>query len=289
MESGGLDRYLEWTRDAFDGVEEIMEDQGKRLAMITGGAGMIGRAVAVELASRGWSLFIHHPVRDGREDQTLAAVEEELERAGLSARVACGHGDLASAEARDSMVEEALEGFGRIDMLVNAAGEGVSAGEDLLEMTEESYARVMETNMTGTLFLTQLVANEMVRLVEAGELERPRIVTINSINAYTTSVDQAAQCLSRAGLSMMTRLFADRLGEHGIGVYEVRTGIVTSGTGDPSHSRYDNLIAEGLTPLRRWGRPGDVARAVAAIAEDYLAFSTGEVINVDGGFHLRRL
>lgn len=266
-----------------------MEDQGKRLALVTGGAGMIGRAVAVELAARGWSLFIHHPVRDGREDQTLAAIEEELDRANLAVRVACGHGDLTDPDARDTLVEQALENFGRIDMLVNAEAVGISDGEDLLEMSQEAYQRAADTTLTATLFLTQLVANEMVRLVEAGELERPRIVTVNSINAYTTSVDRAAQCISRAGLSMMTQLFADRLGEHGIGVYEVRTGIVTSGTGDPAHSRYDNLIAEGLTPLRRWGRPGDVARAVAAIAEDYLAFSTGEVINVDGGFHLRRL
>jgi NAD(P)-dependent dehydrogenase (short-subunit alcohol dehydrogenase family) len=266
-----------------------MEDQGKRLALVTGGAGMIGRAVAVELASRGWSLFLHHPVCDGREDQTLAAIEEEVNRTGLAVRVACGHGDLRHADARDLLVEQVLDSFGRIDMLVNAAAAGLTGSEDLLEMSEETYHEVMGATVTSTLFLTQLVGNEMVRLVESGELERPRIVTINSINAYTTSADQAPQCLSRAALSMMTKLFADRLGEHGIGVYEVRMGIVTSGSGDPVHSRYDALIADGLTPLRRWGRPGDVARAVAAIAEDYLAFSTGEVINVDGGFHLRRL
>lgn len=265
-----------------------MDDQGKRVAMVTGGAGMIGRAVAVELASRGWSLFIHHTVCDGREDQTLAAIEEEANRNGQAVRVACGHGDLADADARDLLVEQALDGFGRVDMLVNAAA---PAGEavDLLEMSPEAYRQVTDTMLTGTLFLTQLVANEMVRLVEAGQLERPRIVTVNSIGAYTTSMDQAPHCLARAGLSMMTKLFADRLGEHGIGVYEIRVGIVTSGTGDPVHPRYDTLIADGLTPIRRWGRPGDVARAVAAIAEDYLAFSTGEVINVDGGFHLRRL
>lgn len=265
-----------------------MDDQGKRVAMVTGGAGMIGRAVAVELAARGWSLFIHHTVCDGREDQTLAAIEEEADRNGQAVRVACGHGDLADPDARDLLVEQALDGFGRVDMLVNAAA---PAGEpvDLLEMSPEAYRQVTDTMLTGTLFLTQLVANEMVRLVEAGQLERPRIVTINSIGAYTTSMDQAPHCLARAGLSMMTKLFADRLGEHGIGVYEVRMGIVTSGTGDPVHPQYDGLIADGLTPIRRWGRPGDVARAVAAIAEDYLSFSTGEVINVDGGFHLRRL
>ncbi|MEI7836552.1 MAG: SDR family oxidoreductase [Planctomycetota bacterium] len=266
-----------------------MEDQGKRVAIVTGGAGMIGRAVAVELASRGWSLFIHHAVCDGREDQTLAAIEEEVTRTGQAVRVACGHGDLSHADARELLVEQALDGFGRVDMLVNAVGSPPGESQDLLEMSPEAYHHVTDTMLTSTLFLTQLVANEMVRLVEAGQLERPRIVTINSIGAYTTSMDQAPHCLARAGLSMMTKLFADRLGEHGIGVYEVRVGIVTSGTGDPAHPRYDSLIVDGLTPLRRWGRPGDVARAVAAIAEDYLAFSTGEVINVDGGFHLRRL
>ena len=266
-----------------------MDDQTERLALVTGGASGMGRAVAIELARRGWSVFIHHPVCDGREDQTCAAIEEEASRVGKDVRAVCGHGDLTQGEAREVLVEQALETFGRIDMLVNAAAGRPTAAEGLLEMPEQAYRDVMGANVTATLFLTQLVANEMVRLVEAGQLEHPRIVTINSISAYTTSADHAAHCICRAALAMMTKLFADRLGEHGIAVYEIRAGIITSGAGDPAHAGYDQLIADGLTPIRRWGRPGDVARAVAAIAEDYLTFSTGEVINVDGGFHLRRL
>jgi NAD(P)-dependent dehydrogenase (short-subunit alcohol dehydrogenase family) len=129
----------------------------------------------------------------------------------------------------------------------------------------------------------------MVRLTEAGLLDSAKIVTFNSISAEATSTDHGPHCISRAALAMMTRLFADRLGEHGIGVFEVRMGLISAGADDPAHAGYDQLIDEGLTPIRRWGRPEDVARAVAAIAEDLLSFSTGEVLHVDGGFHLRRL
>ncbi len=107
--------------------------------------------------------------------------------------------------------------------------------------------------------------------------------------AYATSVDHSPQCISRAALAMMTKLFADRLGVHGINVYEIRAGLISTGVGDPAHQRYETSIREGLTPIRRWGRPGDIARAVAAVAEGLLDFSTGEVLNVDGGFHLQRL
>ena len=155
-------------------------------------------------------------------------------------------------------------------------------------MTEEVYQRAMATT-TATLFLTQLVANEMVRLTEVGLVEGAKIVTINSISAYTTSFDHAPQCMSRSALTMMTQLFADRLGEHGIHTHEIRVGLLTTGASDPAHAKYGELIDQGLTPIRRWGRPGDVARAVAAIAEDLLDFSTGDIINVDGGFHLRRM
>ena len=167
-----------------------------------------------------------------------------------------------------------------------------------LEVSEDAYRDVLDTGVTATMFLTQRVANEMVRLVEAGEIERPRIVTVNSISAYASSVDHSPQCISRAGIAMMTRLFADRLSVHGINVYEVRAGIISpssspssssSSAGAAAHALHEGLVHEGLIPIRRAGRPGDVARAVAAVAEGYLDFSTGEVINVDGGFHLRRL
>jgi NAD(P)-dependent dehydrogenase (short-subunit alcohol dehydrogenase family) len=139
------------------------------------------------------------------------------------------------------------------------------------------------------MFLAQRAANEMIRLIEGGSIDGGKIVFLGNISAYTTSGDQGLGCLNAAGTAMLTRLFADRLGEFGINVYEVRAGLMATSRAEPGHAQYDRLIREGLTPIRRWGRPADIARAVAAIAADELAFSTGQVINIDGGFHLRRL
>ena len=266
-----------------------MEQQDVKAALVTDAGGGMGKVCALELARRGWSVFIHHAASRELAEATAESIQTAGTDAAQDIRVAAARADLTDNEQREQLVEQALETFGQIDLLINAPSAGPVVAEDLLEMTADAYRTVAENILTGTLFLTQLVANEMVRLVEAGEIESPKIVTINSISAYTTSPDHGAHCIARAGLAMMTRLFADRLGEHGINVYEVRAGILTAGRADAAHAKYDALIAEGLTPIRRWGRPQDVARAVAAIAEDLLDFSTGEVINVDGGFHLRRL
>ena len=266
-----------------------MEEQTGRVALITGGTTALGKAAAVELARRGWSLCLQH---SGSQEDAAGAVAEALEAAEEAARqveVQALAADIDNAQQRRQLVEDTIEKFERIDMLLNAAAGRAGKATDLLEVTEDELHDEIESCLAGTLFLTQLVASEMVRLVEGGLIENPKIVTINTINAYTSSVDSAPQCLSRAALSMMTGLFADRLGEHGINVYEIRVGIITAGPGDPAHAQYDKLIEHGLTPIRRWGYPGDVARAVAAVAEDLLVFSTGQVIDVDGGFHLRRL
>lgn len=268
-----------------------MDEQPQRVALIVGGTSRMGKAIAVELARRGWSIFLQH-AGSSSADESVADVEAaaDLSEAGAQVEVLSAPADLASAQDRDQLIEQVLETFERIDMLVNtppAAAAGPT--EDLLEITEDAYRRVMDAAVTSTLFLTQLAANEMVRLVESGLIENPKIVTINSIGAYTTSADHGTHCMSASALAMMTRLFADRLGEHGINVYEIRVGLISTGLSDAVHARYESLIAEGLTPIRRWGRTQDVARAVAAVAEDLLTFSTGQVIDVDGGFHLRRL
>ncbi len=265
-----------------------MTDSDGPVALVTGGAGGLGRAAAAALASRGWRLCLQHD-RGAACETAVEAIRAAAEKAGHDAEVAPIAADLADADDRDQLVEAVIDRFEQIDMLVNAAFGAPATATDLLELTEGDFRQVTAAYVESALFLTRLVANEMVRLVEAGLAERPKIVTINSIGAYATSADHAPQCLARAALSMLTRLFADRLGEHGINVYEIRVGIITAGPEDPAHARYDRLIQQGLTPIRRWGRPGDVGRAVAAIAEDLLPFSTGEVINVDGGFHLRRL
>jgi 3-oxoacyl-[acyl-carrier protein] reductase len=266
-----------------------MDGQETRAALVTGGAGGLGRAIAMELARRGWSVFLQHGGSEKAAEEAASAVRTAALEAGREIDVETAAADLTEPSDREQLVERVLESFGRIDMLVNAAVAQGASEQDLLEMTEDAYRRVMDSTLAAAVFLTQLVANEMVRLVEAGQIEGAKIVTINTINAATSSVDTAPQCLARSALAMMTQLFADRLGQHGISVHEVRVGLLSTGPSDPAHGRYETLIDQGLTPIRRFGRPADVARAVAAVAEDLLDFSTGDVINVDGGFHLRRM
>ncbi len=263
-----------------------MDDDSCRVALISGGTSGLGKATAAELARRGWSLCLHHAGPPGDGEQAVGEIRDAI---APEAEFLCVKADLSSSAGREQLVEETMETFGRVDLLVNAAAGAPRVADDLLDITEDAYREVMDAELTATFFLTQLVAGEMVRQVESGMIESARIVTLNSISAEATSVDHGPHCLSRSALAMMTRLFADRLGEDGIGVFEVRVGLISAGPTDAAHERYDTLIEGGLTPIRRWGRPADVARAVAAVAEDLLCFSTGQVINVDGGFHLRRL
>lgn len=258
-----------------------------RVALVTGGTGAVAVATAMELARRGWSIFLQH----AGGVPGIAEAAGAIRNAGgdRPAEVLTGAADLCSSAGREQLVEQVLEAFDRIDLLVNAAIAPAGGGSDLLEITQDEFRHALDGTLTATFFLTQHVANEMVRLVEAGLVENPKIVTISTLAAYITSIDSAPQCVSQAALGMMTRLFADRLGEYGIAVFEIRTGILAAAPGDPSYAKYDALISQGLTPIRRWGRPGDAARAVAAIAEDLLSFSTGDVLHVDGGFHIRRL
>jgi 3-oxoacyl-[acyl-carrier protein] reductase len=162
---------------------------------------------------------------------------------------------------------------------------------DILDAGEDSFDHVIAVNLKGPYFLTQLVANRMIARLEPGDKgPPPKIVIISSISAYTASTNRGDYCVAKAGLAMTAKLYATRLAEHGINVYEIRPGIVDTDMTGPVRERYDDLILnQGITPIRRWGQPEDVGRAVAAVAQDLLPFSTGQVIDVDGGFHLRRL
>jgi NAD(P)-dependent dehydrogenase (short-subunit alcohol dehydrogenase family) len=253
----------------------------ERVALITGASRGIGRAIAFALAERGWTIVINYRENVDAAAETLQRVEEAGGR-GITVQ-----GDIAVASDRARLVQQTLMHLRRIDLLANNAGMAPRQRVDMLEMSETSYDEVMATNLKGPFFLTQLVARVMIDSIKT--VEHPKIVNIGSVSAYATSVNRAEYCLSKAGVAMMTRLFADRLAEYGIGVYEVRPGIVTSDMTSGVKEKYDRLIAEGLLPIRRWGESSDVARAVVALAEDALPYSTGEVINVDGGFHLRRL
>lgn len=254
-----------------------------RAALVTGASRGIGRAIALALARRGWAVAINYRGSAEAAAQVVNLVEQ------VGARATAIQADVGSAEDRERLVSETLVAFDRIDLLVNNAGMAPRVRADMLALGEASYDEVMAVNLKGPFFLTQRVALSMIEGVQTGLLHAPKIINIGSISAYASSPMRAEYCLSKAGMGMMTRLFADRLAEYGISVYEVRPGIIATDMTSAVTEKYDRLIAEGITPIRRWGQPEDVARAVVALAEGALPFSTGEVINVDGGFHLHRL
>lgn len=255
----------------------------ERVALVTGASRGIGRSIALALAAKGWRVAVNYAGNLAAAQETAAAIAD----AGSDSLIV--QADIGKAADRERLVAAVVTRFRRLDLLVNNAGMAPRTRMDLLSTTEESYDEVMAVNLKGPFFLTQRVANLMIDLQQAGQVTEPLIVNIGSLSAYTSSVNRGEYCISKAGMGMMTALFADRLAEYGIRVYEVRPGVIATDMTRAVSARYDKLIAEGLTPMRRWGTGEDVAAAVAAIAEGYLPFSTGEVINVDGGFHLRRL
>lgn len=197
-------------------------------------------------------------------------------------------GDLANAKDRETLVSHALSTFGQIDGLVNVAGVAPKVRADLLEMTEESYDFVMEINTKGTLFLTQAVAREM-RSNPAENGMRGHICNISSLSAYASSPNRGEYCISKAGVSMITKLFADRLAEYGIAVNEIRPGIIATDMTEGVKEKYDTLIENGLLPIKRWGTPDDIATAVYSLFSGGLPYMTGQALDIDGGFHLKRL
>ncbi len=260
------------------------------VAIVTGASRGIGKGIAMELASLGFDLVLNHFDfdADGKPDDSRA-LQTRKEIQDLGAKCEILRGDVSSAEDRDSLVSLAKSEFGRCDMLVNNAGVAPLKRLDLLEATEESFDRVLRINLKGPYFLTQQVANWMIEQQKQNPERAFRIVNTSSLSAYTSSPGRGEYCVSKAGVSMMTMLYADRLAEYGIGVFEIRPGIIATDMTSVVKDKYDKLIAEGLTPIKRWGQPEDIGKAVGAIAEGRLDFSTGQVINVDGGFHFRRL
>ncbi len=254
-----------------------------KAALVTGASRGIGRAIALELARLNFAVVVNYASRP----DAAAEVVAEIVAAGGRA-IAVG-GDVGSAADRDSLVEQTLRAWGRIDLLVNNAGITSQGRKDILEATEESWDRVFDTNLKGPFFLTQRVANEMLRLIAAKRIEAATIINISSVSAYAVSANRADYCLTKAALGMITHLYAQRLAEAGIQVFEVCPGVIASDMTAPVREKYDRLIAEGIWPIRRWGRPDDVGRAVAAIVSGYFPFTTGQCIHVDGGFHIRRL
>jgi NAD(P)-dependent dehydrogenase (short-subunit alcohol dehydrogenase family) len=265
------------------------------VALITGASRGIGRGIALELARIGYDLVVNFAASEAAAKQTAADCSAAAKAAGRSIRAEICQGDIAGDPDRRRLIDFTRTTFGRIDLLINNAGVAPKVRADILDATEESFDRLMAVNVKGPYFLAQLAARWMIERVKktGGDVSparfRPKIITISSISAYTASINRGDYCISKAALSMLTPLFAARLAEYGINVYEIRPGIIATDMTGPAKDKYDKLITEGLTPIQRWGTPEDVGKAVAAIAQDLLPFSTGEVINVDGGFHLRRL
>jgi NAD(P)-dependent dehydrogenase (short-subunit alcohol dehydrogenase family) len=254
---------------------------------VTGAGRGIGRGIAVELGRLGHAVAVNYAGNAAAAEECLRLVREAGGE-GLTLRA-----DVSSSADRARMVEEVVAAYGRVDLLVNNAGVAPDVRADMLEAGEESFDRLVNVNLKGPYFLTQLVARRMVEQVRGdnvlGAFGRPRVVTVTSVSAYAASPNRGDYCVSKAGLAMMTKLYAARLAEHGINVYEIRPGVIATDMTGGVREKYDRMIAEGVWPIRRWGEPSDVARAVASIARGDLPYSTGEVINVDGGFHLRTL
>ncbi len=270
------------------------------VALITGASRGIGRGIALDLAKFGSNLVINYAGNEAAAKRTAEDCLDTAKAVGKHIRADICQGDISVAADRQKLIDFTRATFGRLDLLVNNAGVAPNVRADLLEAGEESFDRLISINVKGPYFLTQLAAKWMIEQVEAScrtddssgipvPVRRPKIVTISSISAYTASVNRGDYCVAKAALSMLTPLFATRLAEYGINVYEIRPGIIATDMTGPMKEKYAQLIADGLTPLPRWGTPEDIGRAVVAIAQDLLPFSTGEVINVDGGFHLRRL
>jgi len=245
-------------------------------AIVTGVLGGIGKATAKMLIEANYHVVgmdvLLSPDLSEYNNETFTYVQ----------------GDLSNALDREKLVSKA-SAIGRISILVNVAGVAPKSRHDLLGMTEESYDFVMNINTKGTLFLTQGVANEMIKQTPDENFCRGRIVNISSCSAYTSSVNRGEYCISKAGVSMITMLFADKLAEFAITVNEICPGIIATGMTSVVKEKYDRLIEEGLVPLKRWGQPEDVAKAVMALSDGTLGYTTGMSVIVDGGMHIRKL
>jgi NAD(P)-dependent dehydrogenase (short-subunit alcohol dehydrogenase family) len=256
-----------------------------KTALVTGGSRGIGFGIAERLASESWDLVINGVRPEASVTDALA----KLRVRGV--RVAYAPGDISTDGGRTAVLDvcDVFTAGKSVNLLVNNAGVAPKVRADLLETSEESFDHVVDTNLKGVFFLTQAIARRMVATKAGDPLFSGSIVNITSISATVVSVNRAEYCISKAGFSMVTQLFASRLGAHGIPVYEVRPGVIRTDMTAGVAQKYDDLIKSGLFVQSRWGLPDDVGKAVAALAREDLPYSTGQVIVVDGGMTIPRL
>ena len=254
-----------------------------KVALITGGSRGIGLGIAEQLAKDGFDLAINGV----RPEDQVKNVLDGLRKYG--SRIIYCQGDVSSAENRNAIIEKIKTEFGNLHVLVNNAGVAPKERNDILQATEESFEYVLKVNLQGPYFLTQQVANWMVEQKQNHENYWGAIINITSISATVASTNRGEYCISKAGLGMVTQLFAARLGEFDLPVYEVRPGVIATDMTAGVKEKYDKLFAEGLTVQKRWGLPEDIGKVVASLARGDMPYSTGSVIMVDGGLTLQRL
>ncbi len=259
------------------------------VALVTGSVRGIGRVIGEALLSAQYSV-VFNGVSQPKLDPDLAHSLDAICAAQNGAvQYWYKQADIANSAQRNLLLDFVKKECKRIDVLVNNAGVGPDERKDLLEATEESFEKVLKINLQGPYFLTQAIARWMIGLTSQMKNFHPIIINISSISAFTSSPNRGEYCVSKAGLSMATKLFADRLAPQGIQVFEIQPGIIETDMTRVVKEKYDALFAQGLTPINRWGQCEDVAKAVIGIVKGHFPYSTGEVIHVDGGFHLRRL
>ena len=258
-------------------------NNAKRVALVTGGTRGIGFGISKRLAEDGFSLAVN----GRREEADVTKTLDELRAIG--ADVLYCRADVADSAGRKQMVDDIRMRFGRLDVLVNNAGVAPSERADILDAGEESFDRLISINLKGPYFLTQLVANWMAEQYRTDNNFRGSIINVSSISATVVSVNRGDYCISKAGIAMATQLWAARMAEFGVSVYEVRPGVIKTDMTAGVTEKYDKLIAEGLTVEPRWGTPEDVGRAVAVLARGELSYATGSLLMVDGGLTMPRL
>lgn len=254
----------------------------KKTAIVTGGSRGIGFGIARQLGLDGYRVAI----LDVNAQEAYRENFDEL--AALKIPYLYVRGSITSREDRENFLTRVVEQFGGVDVLVNNAGVAPKVRVDLLEMTEESFDYVVGTNTKGTMFMTQLVAKQMLRQQCQGR-RRGVIINISSSSVTVSSTNRGEYCVSKAGVAMLTTLYADRLAAHGIQVYEIRPGVIQTEMTQVVQKKYSDLIAQGVFPIARWGTAQDVADAVSAFCSEKFIYSTGNYIDIDGGFHIKKL
>jgi len=256
----------------------------KPVAVITGASRGIGRAITLSLAAEGFDIVAIARSLDSEGMEMLSHEVDKLDAAFFPIGL-----DISCTTCHKEVVSNILERYGRIDFLVNNAGVAPLQRNDILDLTEESYDRVLNINLRGPVFFAQKIAKEMVWLKDQIPVYKPAIVFMSSVSAVMSSTNRGEYCISKAGLSMASSIFADRLSEYGILVYEVRPGVIQTDMTARVKDKYDKLIAEGLVPQKRWGKPEDIGKAVASLARGDWDFSTGAVFEISGGLNIRTL